>query len=247
MKRICAARSSGASSLDLLEAALEHLDGLVRPRGRRVGAAERREDVWTAARGDRRQFEAGLEPLDRVRVAAGSGRGETERDVRARGGDDVAGGDRLVAQPFELLLCLGRVVAEAELELCVGDPELALVGVADLGAGLEVIGRDTQLLGEHPQGLDRRAPRARLDPRDVGVRDAGARKLTLRQPALVSQASQALADRLDLSLGFRHRRSQFLPPRQTSSIGLESLTTNGYPLGYRPPCRLVPRYPKGGA
>ena len=39
-------------------------------------------------------------------------------------------------------------VGEAQLELGVGDLQLALVGVADLGAGLEVIGRDAELLGD---------------------------------------------------------------------------------------------------
>ena len=211
------------------QAALENLDGTVGPAGGGVSAAERREDVGPATRRDRRQLETRLEPLDRVGVASRRGRRQPERDVRARGRDHVAGGHRCVAQRLELLLGFTRLVGEPELELGVGDAKLALVGVADLRAGLEVVGRDAELLGEHPQRLDRRAARAGLDSRDVGVRDAGARQLALRQPALVAQASQALADRLGLSLEFARHRIQFLPPRKTSSIGIGYLTTIGYP------------------
>ena len=132
MKRTCAVRSSGASSLDLREAALEHLDRLVGPAGCRIGPAERREDVGPATRGDRRELETGLEPLDRVGVAAAGGGRQPERDVRARSRDGVAGGHGGIVQRFELLLGLTRVAGEAQLELGVGDAKLALVGVADL-------------------------------------------------------------------------------------------------------------------
>src|SRR4029079_18961790 len=100
----------------------------------------------------------------------------------------------------------GGTVAQPKLKLATRDPQLALVDLADLGTGLEVVGRDPKLLGEHPQRLDRGPPCAGLDSRDVRVRDPRARKLALREPSLLAQASQALADGLDLSLVFaRHR------------------------------------------
>ena len=112
--------------------------------------------------------------------------------------DGIARVHGLVTQDGELRLSLVRVLREAQLELGVGDLQLALVRVAQLGAGLQVVGRDSELSREHPQCLDRRPPRARLDARDVGVRDAWACELALGEAALMAQASQPLADRLGL-------------------------------------------------
>jgi hypothetical protein len=127
----------------------------------------------------RRKLQADLEALDRVRVVSRRRSGEAERDIRPGGGENVSRGHRLVPQPLELLLRLGRLVGQAQLELGVRDPELTLVGVADLRARLEIVGRDPELAREHPQRFHGRTAGAGLDPGDVRVRDARARKLAL--------------------------------------------------------------------
>ena len=124
------------------QAALENLDRTVRPAGGGISPAQRGEDVGPATRRDRRQLETRLEPFDGVGVASRRRRRQPERDVRARGRDHVAGRHRSVAQRLELLLGFTRLVGEPQLELGVGDAKFALVGVADLRSGFEVIGRD---------------------------------------------------------------------------------------------------------
>ena len=98
---------------------------------------------------------------------------QAEGDVGAGGRHRVTGRDRLLLQPLELRLGVVGGLDEPELELGVRNLELAFLDVADLGARLEVIGRDPELLRKHPQRLDGRAPRASLDSGDVRIADAG--------------------------------------------------------------------------
>jgi hypothetical protein len=189
---------------DVGQAALEDVDGLVGPPARRVGPPEAREHVGPRGRRERRELQAGFEALDRLGVAAGRRRGQAEGHAGAGGRDRVTGRERLFVQLLELLRGFVGRLRQPQLELGVGDSELALLDVPDLGAGLEVIGRDAELAGEHAQRLHRGPPGPGLDARDVGVRDSGAGKLALGQPALVAQASQTLADRLGVWFA-RHR------------------------------------------
>jgi len=57
--------------------------------------------------------------------------------------------------------------------------ELALVDLAEVGACLEILHRDAEFSSELPESLDGGTARPGLDPRDVGVRHAGARELAL--------------------------------------------------------------------
>ena len=192
---------------DLVEAALEEIDRPLSVPARRECPAERRVDVGANAWRDVRQLEPRLEPLDRVVVVPGVRGREPERDARARGGEGVPGFDRILQKAVELALGVGGVVREAQLQLGVGDPQLALLGVPDLGAGLEVVGRNAQLAREHPQRLDGRAPRPAFDPGDVGVRHPRGSELALRKAAFVPEPLQPLADRLlgRVSMSVRHR------------------------------------------
>jgi len=76
---------------------------------------------------------------------------------------------------------------------------VALVDVAKLRARLKVFGRDPERPGQRSERLHRRAPGSGLDPRDVGVRDAGACELALRQPTLQAKAPESDPDRLWLA------------------------------------------------
>jgi len=120
------------------------------------------------------------------------------------------------------------VLGKAELQLRVGDPELALVGVAQVASGLQVLDRDAELPGEHAESLDGRRARAGLDPGDVRVRHAGRCELALREAALEPQTAQAFANRLRSSLrsvqgpGAHLHRSPGCRQRQQTLL----LTTN---------------------
>ena len=83
------------------------------------------------------------------------------------------------------------VAVDPEAQLLLGEAQLAQLGAVELGAGLEVLGRDAELLREPAQRLHRRRPRARLDPRDVGVGDPGLGEVALRGALLDPQPPQA--------------------------------------------------------
>src|SRR5207237_7790455 len=96
----------------------------------------------------------------------------------------------------EALLGRSQVAVEPELELGVGEPQLALLRLGHRHAALEVLERDAELPGEDPQRLQGRLALPRLDSRDVGVRDARARELPLRQALLQPQTTDPRPDRL---------------------------------------------------
>jgi len=62
--------------------------------------------------------------------------GQAERGVRARCGHGVSGFQGVRAQALQLRLGLVRDFGQTELEFGVGDLQLPLVGVADLGPRL---------------------------------------------------------------------------------------------------------------
>ncbi len=111
---------------------------------------------------------------------------------------------------------------EPQPQFLLGEPELALGGGVEFGARLEELGRHAELLGEHPQRLHRRRPGACLDPGDVCVGDSGRREVTLRQPLLEPEASQAGADRLPARL--RHWAHAAIMPVRTRHRQLGHVT-----------------------
>jgi hypothetical protein len=176
---------------------LEELDRVAGPADGRVRAAERAVDVAGFENRHRAADDRRLEVPDRAFVVAAAMGGVAERCPRARRDRCVARCRRLREQLLELELCILRVLAQAKLELGVAEPQLAFLGRAELGAGLEVVDRDLELLGEHAEGLDRGRARASLDARDVGVRDALVGERPLREAALDPKSSQTLSNRLD--------------------------------------------------
>ena len=76
---------------------------------------------------------------------------------------------------MELALDLNGIVAEPEPKLRVGKSQLTLVRFRQVAPGFEVVDRHAEFLGEQPQRLDGRRACPRFDPRNVGVRHAGAR------------------------------------------------------------------------
>jgi hypothetical protein len=173
----------GVELAQLVQAFLEHGDRLVGTPARGVGVTERGEYVGPRARRDRREVEPLLQAGDGVGVAACRGRCQPQRDVRARRGDQVAGDERFVPELGEPRLRVRRAARKPQLELGVGDAQLPLVRVADLRTRLEIVGRDAELAGKHPQRLHGRAPGASLDPRDVRVRHPALGEVALRQAA----------------------------------------------------------------
>ena len=163
---------------------------------RRVRPAELRVDVGTVSRRERARVDGFLQERRGARVVGQLRRREAEPDAGTGRRAEVPGVRRLLEQRAEDLARRFRLAADPQAELGVGLPELALVDVAELGAGLEVLGRDAEVAREHPERLDGRAPRAGLDPRDVRVRDALRRQLTLRQSPLEAEPSQPNPDRL---------------------------------------------------
>ena len=75
---------------------------------------------------------------------------EPERDTRAKRRRSVARGGRLGQELAERSLGSLGVLPEPEPDLGVREPKLALRGLVQVGAGLEVVGGDAQLPREHP-------------------------------------------------------------------------------------------------
>src|SRR4029077_1308247 len=69
-------------------------------------------------------------------------------------------------------------------------------GAPEPGAGLEVLGRDLELGGEAPQGLDRGLAAPGLDARDIGVRDPRRGELPLGEASGQPESLQARANGL---------------------------------------------------
>ena len=90
---------------------------------------------------------------------------------------------------------------EAQAQLGLGELQLAHLGDGDGRSGLEELGRDAELLRQHPQCLDRRTPGPGLDARDVGIGDPRCREVALREALLAAQALQALSDGLTAGFG----------------------------------------------
>ena len=189
---------------DLVECALEQRHRLPRrPRGG-IRPAERREDIRPRRSGHELRPHDRGELLDRPRVISARRRLEPEHDPGARRRSDV-GRDVGVLQQFEHCLRI-RLALEAQSQLLLGEPQLPQLGRVELGARLEVLGRDAELLRQHPERLHRRRPRPGLDPGDVRVGDSRCREVPLGPPALDPQSAQAGADRLPTRVpGLRHR------------------------------------------
>ena len=82
--------------------------------------------------------------------------------------DEVA--RQLVTAAAKYQLLLDAVpLAEPDRELQIGEAQLASRGRVEVGPGLEVVRRDTELRREPPEGLHGRLARARFDPRDVRI------------------------------------------------------------------------------
>ena len=156
---------------------------------RRVGV---RADFRSHRLGVERPFELG----GRLARLARLQKGDAEADARPRLGEGVAVLAGVDEERPEALLRSAKVVAEPKLELRVGEPELALLGLGHTRAGLQVLERNPELAGENPERLQRRIALARLDARDVGVRNARPGELPLRQTPLEPEAANSRPDRL---------------------------------------------------
>src|SRR2546422_7141735 len=107
-------------------------------------------------RGNALVLERGLQPFDRVEVIAALGGRKPEPNRSSTGRDPIARRVRVREDFLELLLGRGRVRLEAKLKLCVRELELAVVDLADVTAGLEILDRDPQLLRQLAERFDRR-------------------------------------------------------------------------------------------
>jgi hypothetical protein len=168
-----------------LEAIFEDPYSAVRCAKRRIRPSKRRIEVGPSMR--RRHglvAQRCLEPLDGDEVLAPSRGGESERDPRPCRRDGIARGGSLVQDRLELLFRPREVVGEAELELGIRKPKLAVVDLADIAPGLQVFDGDTKLLRQLPKRLHRRRPCPGLDAGDVRVRHPRRREVALRQTPL---------------------------------------------------------------
>jgi hypothetical protein len=183
--------------VDLRQAPVEDLDGTLG--GSRGGerTPERREDLGARGREQDTRVRGDLEQRSRVCGSALPPGCEAERHAGARRGGYVPGANRFVEEPVESPCRFRGILREPQLELGVGDAKLALLALADLAAGLEVVGGDAELLGQDSKRFDGRPTRAGLDPRDIGVRDTRPGQLALREPAVQAEASQPLPNRFD--------------------------------------------------
>jgi hypothetical protein len=165
------------------ETGFEEVDSTLRLAQNGIALTERRVDIGTLRRAQELGPNCGLKALDRGGVVPGPRLGKPERDTGAKCRGRVAGSDRVIEDPLNGVPSVPGIVGQAQLELRIGKPELSLVYLAEIGPGLEVFDRDAELRSELSEGLDRRAPRLCLDPRDVGIGDAGGRELALRKVA----------------------------------------------------------------
>ncbi len=160
----------------------------------RIALAERCVDVRPLGRGEEIRTDRLLQALRGGGVVSGSRLGEADRYACAERRGRVAGRNRVIEDLLENALGLFGIVRQAKLKLRIGEPELALVDLAEVGSCLEVLHRDTEFSSELPESLDGGTACPGLDPRDVGVRDARGRELALRKLPFEPQSAQALPD-----------------------------------------------------
>ena len=86
------------------------------------------------------------------------------------------------------------IVAEAERQLGVVEPEGARRGLGRVMPGLEELPGDAEARRQLAQGLDRGGALAALDLRDVLGRDARGGDVPLGEPALFAEPAQALTN-----------------------------------------------------
>ena len=134
-----------------------------------------------------------LEALDSLEMVSALGRDKPERNAGPHRRNAVSGSERLVQDLYELFLRRGDVVREPELELRVRKTEFPVVDVPDVTAGLQILDGHAELLRQLSQGLDGGCARARLDARDVGVRNPRGREIPLRKTTLKSETLEARA------------------------------------------------------
>ncbi len=211
-------------AVELVEAVLEQLDRALVGADQRVRAGQRCEGVGAVDRRDA-CVDRALEVLGGLGVPVQLRGDLAEADLGADRRRVVAGVVRLARERGERFLRGFGLAADPQLELGVGEAQLAFVDVAQLRARLEVLGRDAERARERAERLHGRTPRAGLDPRDVGVRDAGTGQFALRQPTLEAKTPESDPDWLWLTS--RHEPAGSCRSLRTASIDKE-LTTKGH-------------------
>ena len=201
------------AAFDLLQAAVEDERRPARLSGKQVTAPERGVEVGPLGDRDRPVGQDVLEGGDRLGVPALAGVSEAEPDLRLLGDRRRGSSLRLGGQVAEALE-RGRRVADAELELGLGEPGLELAG---LDSRLQVLGADPEVRRDHAQRLHRRHSLSGLDTRHVGDGDSRAGDRALAQTALVAESANARADGLCYWLDPSHR-SRSCTARRRSSI-----------------------------
>ena len=189
---------AGVVPVELVQAVLEQLDRALVRADQGVGAGQTCKGVGAVERRDACVDSA-------LKVLGGFGgpvelcSNLAEADLGADRRRCVAGIVRLSGERSKRLVRGFGLAADSELELGVREAQLALVDVAELGARLEVFGRDAECPGQRSECLHGRATGSGLDPRDVRVRDARAGQLALGQPTLEAKAPSREPDRLWLT------------------------------------------------
>ena len=104
-----------------------------------------------------------LEALNGLEVIAALRGCQPECNTSAHRGSRVACSESLREDLLELAPGCGEIVGQAKFELGVGEAKLTIVDVADVATGLQVLDRDSQLLSQFAERLDRRRACAGLD------------------------------------------------------------------------------------
>jgi len=206
--------------LRLAEAPFEDLDRALGRAKRRVRLTQRRVHVSLLTRCDRPPGKGVLQAFDCVQMVAAVRGREAKRDQRPARGQMIARGFRLRENRSQRSFRFSSVAVEANPKLRIRQPQLTLVGIAQIATRFEILDRHAQLRRQHPQCFHRRRARTRLDPRDIRVRDARRREVALRETALETQPLQPLADALHRRLlgARRHRRRILVRSSDISQI-----------------------------
>ena len=150
-----------------LETGCKEVDGSTRIAQCGITTAERFVDVRPLRR--REQFLRRFQSVDRLGAPAAGRRSKAERDPRSQGAFRVAGSDRLVEDRGKHALCFVCGLAETELELRVGESELTVVDVSQIGPCLEILDRNSELSRQLAKRLDRWSACVGFDSRDVRI------------------------------------------------------------------------------